>query len=403
MTHRMDIRQIMKEGLPFMDMRISTATRTGAAALALAGIVLIIPGVLLPEAAASAAATQKFILPAPRLQELRMTSMRSGWALGTNDALYYTQTDGQHWIKLGKFPWTRFSVGNHGHLAWGVTFPQGFPRGTTKSAIVVEAANPQGKLWQRTIYPPEKRLVLLQWSATPTAPLAGLVLSARTSPSNLAEEVWTFNAGTRQASLSYKANPIPQTESPMTAVGVESSSQAWGTSISPGPGPGLWSIRSGKASPILLSIPKGLTHGPVGPIKPAPIATPQFVDGTGFLAANYQTISLSSQTQVADALLYRTRGKRWVPVWHRPGYIDLANFITPKIGWIEWAAIAGARPALFKTVNGGRTFVHLVTPGPGKPFFINPQDGWWIDLSPAPKLWTTVNGGRTWTPVRVQG
>lgn len=284
--------------------------------------------------------------------------MQSGWALGTNDALYYTQTDAQHWTKLGKFPWTRFSVGNHGHLAWGVTFPQRFPRGTTKSAIVVEAVNPQGKLWQRTIYPPEKRLVLLQWSATPTAPLAGLVLSARTSPSNLAEEVWTFNAATRQASLSYKANPIPQTESPMTAVGVESSSQAWGTSISPGPGPGLWSIRSGKASPILLSIPKGLTHGPVGPIKPAPIATPQFVDGTGFLAANYQTISLSSQTQVADALLYRTRGKRWVPVWHRPGYIDLANFITPKIGWIEWAAIAGARPALFKTVNGGRTFVH---------------------------------------------
>lgn len=61
MTHRMDIHQIMKEGLPFMDMRISTATRTGAAALALAGIVL------LPEAAASAAATQKFILPAPHL------------------------------------------------------------------------------------------------------------------------------------------------------------------------------------------------------------------------------------------------------------------------------------------------------------------------------------------------
>ena len=65
MTHRMDIHQIMKEGLPFMDMRISTTTRTGAAALALAGIVL------LPEAAA---------LP-PRLKNLscqRHTSKSCG-------------------------------------------------------------------------------------------------------------------------------------------------------------------------------------------------------------------------------------------------------------------------------------------------------------------------------------
>ena len=379
-----------------MKNRMSGMARTvwaSAAVVALGSGVAMGPGIV-----ASAAATPQLILPNPHLRELQMTSMTSGWALGMNNELYYTQNGGRHWTTLATVSWPRFLVGDKGSLAWGVTWA----KGSTTPAIMVGAVSTHGKLWHHTIDVPGKHLVLLQWSATAISPLAGLVLSGRTSPSTLAEQVWTFNAQTRQASLSYDANPVPSTESPMTALSVESAHQVWGVSISPGPGPGLWSIRSGQATPVPLPIPHGLTQGPVGPMKPAPIAGPQFLNGTGFLAADYQTIALGTQAQVADALLYRTRGHQWIPVWHRPGYMDFVDFVTPKVGWLEWTAVAGARPELLQTVNGGRTFNRLPTPGPGLPVLLNAHDGWWIDLSSATKLWRTTTGGRSWIRVRVR-
>lgn len=365
----------------------------GAAVVALGTGIAMGPGL-----AATAAATPQFILPDPHLRELQMTSMTNGWALGMDHKLYYTQNDGRHWTNLGKVSWTRFLVGDHGRLAWGVTWPAG----STKPTIAIGAASPHGKLWQHTIDVPGKRLVLLQWSATSTSPLAGLVLSGRTSPSNIAEQVWTFNARTRHASLSYNANPVPHTESPMTAVSVENTHQVWGVTASPGPGPDLWSISSSQAAPVALPIPRGLIHGPIGPMTSAPIAGPQFIGGTGFLAADYQTIILSNQAQAEDALLYRTHGHRWIPVWHRPGYIDFVEFVTPKVGWLEWTPIVGERPELLRTANGGRTFNRLPAPGPGQPVLINSQEGWWIDLSSTTKLWTTTNGGRRWIRVRTR-
>lgn len=368
-----------------------------AVVLTLTAVAMAIPQFLPNPAAASAAATPQFILPDPHLQELWMTSMRSGWALGANDELYFTQNDGRRWTNLGKFPWYGFSVGDHGNLAWGVNFRAR----TTQSSLVVGAVGRHGLVWEHTVSVPWKPIIA-QWSAAPTLPLAGLVLAGRTSPSTIAEQVLTFNGAAHRTSLAYAVNPVPDTEAPMTGVSIENAQWVWGISIGSGPAPGLWRISRGKATPVLLPIPHGLTHGPVGPMKPGPMAGPQFVNGTGFLAAEYQTISLSSQSQIVDALVYRTDGNRWVPIWHRSGYIGSVDFLTPKIGWVEWTPMVGSQPELLRSVNGGHTFYRVATPGVGKPFFITPQDGWWVNLSPTLRLWTTINGGRTWTRVRTR-
>lgn len=350
----------------------------------------------LPNPVAASAAPQ-FILPQPHLRELWMTSMTSGWALGANDALYFTGSDGRRWTDLGKFPWYGFSLGEHGHLAWGANFR---PR-TLRSSLIISAVGRHGLVWEHTVNLPWKPLSA-QWTAAPTSALAGLVVAGRTSPSTLAEQIWTFDGATHRTSLAYTVDPIPDTEAPMTGVSIENAQRVWAISIGPGPGPGPWSIAAGKATPVPLPIPPGLTRGPVGPMKPGPIAGPQFIDGTGFLAAEYQTISLSTQSQIVDALVYRTDGNRWVPIWHRPGYMGSADFLTSKIGWVEWIPAVGSRPELLQTVNGGETFDRVAAPGVGRPYFISPQDGWWVNLSPIPRLWTTVNGGRSWIRVRTR-
>lgn len=375
----------------------SIAAAASVAVLALVSAIDVAPSLSVSPVVLAATGPRLILPPSHRLRGLWMTSLHDGWALGSGGHLYYTRDAGHTWTKLGQFPGSTFSVGDNGRLAWGTIVHH-----TAHPTITVTAVSPSGSVWQHSVTLPGK---FLESAVNPglASPLAGLVLTERVTPSQLAQQVWAFDARTRRALLAYRANPLPDTSSPLTAVSVENTNHIWGTSVSPGPGPAVWSISSGRAAALQLTIPPGIVHGPVGPAQPGPIEGPLLFHGTGILAAEYQTISLRNQSQIAAAILYRQQGSRWTAVWHRGGYVESVDFVASQQGWIQWIPRVGFANELLRTTNGGHSFTRVASPGPGLPYFFSATSGWWIKLAPRPQIWETRDGGQHWVRVQTSG
>src|SRR5262249_52787323 len=150
--------------------------------------------------------------------------------------------------------------------------------------------------------------------------------------------------------------------------------------------------------PVLASLVAALTPRP-------PAVQPWSVLHVSFGDAGHGSVTMARGT-ATTTFLTADGGRTWRPAFGEPSgisFVGRAHAVTVDLG---------SRGRLEISDDAGRTWSGAAQPvtlgsdaGPslagvaGGPFFLDAADGWWPAVGPgsaAPVLWRTTNGGRSW-------
>jgi photosystem II stability/assembly factor-like uncharacterized protein len=178
-----------------------------------------------------------------------------------------------------------------------------------------------------------------------------------------------------------------------------------GRLVSPGVG---WAIAHGR---LLRTKNNGINWSDITPPHPSI----QYLKAVFFLDATHGWIVFqdgSADWEHAPVHLIRTvdGGRTWSPLrFDRTSYAGLQSgttfpydfsFVDSQHGWFLWRLMtssASSAGLLFKTDDGGATWMELPTPPSGNGFrFVTPQNGWTTGDGDGHELWATHDGGKSW-------